>query len=89
MDLIPVFGLLGSVCASALFFPQVLKAWREKKTRDLSWAMIAIGLLNGFSWTIYGILKNDPFIYVTNTLLTSALAILALLKKRYDRKSRN
>ncbi|MBI2075864.1 MAG: hypothetical protein HYT72_01280 [Candidatus Aenigmarchaeota archaeon] len=83
VDLIPVFGLLGSITASVIFFPQVWKAWRTKRTEDLSWLMIAIGVANGFFWIVYGFLKSDPFIYVTNTLLFSATIMLAVLKKRY------
>ena len=88
MDIAFVFGLLGSVGASVLFFPQVWKAWRTKETKSLSWLTIIIGIFNGSVWTAYGFLRNDPFIYVTNTLLTGALLMLAALKRRYDRKRR-
>ncbi|MBI2675991.1 MAG: PQ-loop repeat-containing protein [Candidatus Aenigmarchaeota archaeon] len=79
------FGLLGSITAASLFFPQVYTAWRTKKTHDLSWLMIVIGMSNGFFWVIYGLFKTepDPFIYVTNAFLFTATAMLAFLKKRY------
>ena len=85
VELVSLFGLLGSITASILFFPQVWKAWKVKKTKELSWLMICIGIFNGLFWTAYGVLKLDPFIYVTNTLLTSALVMLAVLKMRYDK----
>lgn len=84
VDLAPLFGLLGSITASTIFFPQVWWAWKTKKTKDLSWLTIIIGVLNGFFWIVYGVLKSDPFIYVTNTLLFIATFILAILKKKYD-----
>lgn len=88
MDLTFIFGLLGSVTASTIFLPQVWKAWKTRKTRDLSWLTIFIGMLNGFFWIIYGFLRSDPFIYATNTLLFGATACLALLKRRYDKPSK-
>lgn len=56
----------------------------NKKTKDLSWLTIMIGTLNGFFWVVYGLLKSDPFIYVTNVLLFTATALLVVLKKKYD-----
>ena len=83
VELIFLLGLGGSICAASLFFPQVYKAWKMKETRDLAWLTIILGLANGLFWVSYGLLKSDPFIYVTNTLLFIALLLLAILKKKY------
>ena len=85
VELLSVIGLLGSFTAASLFFPQVYSAWKTKKTRDLSWLMIYIGMANGLFWTAYGLLKADPFIYVTNALLFVATTMLAILKKKYTK----
>ncbi len=85
-DVAYIFGLLGSITASMIFFPQVWRAWKTKKTEDLSWLTIIIGMLNGFFWIVYGVLKSDPFIYATNILLFIATTLLAVLKKKYDNK---
>ncbi len=85
-DLASIFGLLGAITASTIFFPQVWKTWKTKRTRDLSWPTVIIGMLNGFFWIAYGLLKSDPFIYVTNILLFIATALLAIMKKKYDGK---
>ncbi len=83
-DLTAIFGLLGSITAATLFLPQVWKAYKSRKTKDLSWMTIIIGMMNGIFWVAYGLLKTDPFIYVTNSVLLSATVSLALLKNRYD-----
>ncbi len=83
MNLVSLLGLAGSFTAAMLFFPQVYQAWKTKRTEELSWGTVGLGLANGIFWTSYGILKADPFIYVTNAILFSALAMLAVLKKRY------
>ncbi len=78
-----IVGLLASTTASLIFFPQVLTSYKSKKTKDLSWSGIYIGLVNGVLWIIYGAMKGDPFIYVTNTILFIGAFLLLLLKKRY------
>jgi uncharacterized protein with PQ loop repeat len=83
IDVAQVFGLLGSIAAASLFFPQVYISWKTKKTHDLAWFGIIIGILNGIFWIIYGLLRSDPFIYVTNTILLIGALLLLLLKKRY------
>jgi uncharacterized protein with PQ loop repeat len=83
VDIAKVFGLLGSITAASLFFPQVYTSWKTKKTRDLAWFGIVIGLLNGVFWIVYGLLRSDPFIYVTNTILLIGAFLLLILKKRY------
>ncbi len=78
-----LFGYLGSIFAALIFFPQVWTSYKTKRTKDLAWTGIIIGLLNGISWISYGLIKDDPFIYVTNVVLFVGASLLAVLKKRY------
>ena len=82
-NLAPLLGLLGSITAASLFFPQVLTSYKTKKTQDLSWISIILCILNGAFWVGYGVIKADPFIYETNALLFSAVFLLMLLKRKY------
>lgn len=79
----PLFGLLGSITASLLFFPQVWVSFKTKKTHDIAWSGILIGMLNGFFWIVYGLMKMDPFIWVTNVILFIGASLLLVLKKKY------
>ena len=78
-----ILGLFGSITASCIFLPQVLTSYKSKKTRDLAWFGIVIGILNGLFWVAYGLLKQDPFIYVTNFLLFVGAFLLMILKIKY------
>lgn len=82
-DIAPIFGLLASITAASLFFPQVWTSYRTKRTHDLAWFGIIIGMLNGVFWIVYGLLKADPFIYVTNTVLFIGAFLLMVLKRKY------
>ncbi|MBS3128058.1 PQ-loop repeat-containing protein [Candidatus Woesearchaeota archaeon] len=83
MEISFLFGFLGSLTAASLFFPQVIRSYKTKETKDLSWFGIVIGMLNGIFWVVYGLLKVDLFIWVTNTLLFIGAFLLLLLKKKY------
>jgi len=83
VTLTSIVGLAGSLTAAGLFFPQVWKSYKSKKTHDLAWSGIAIGALNGIFWTTYGFLQDDPFIYITNIVLLIGALLLAALKKKY------
>jgi uncharacterized protein with PQ loop repeat len=83
VDISPIFGLMGSICAATIFFPQLYRSWKIKRTQDLSWFLIIIGVLSGISWSIYGIMKSDPFIYLTNITVSIGGILLAILKRKY------
>ena len=78
-----LFGYLGSIFAALIFFPQVWASFKTKKTRDLSLMGIIIGMLNGISWVVYGLLKGDPFIWVTNAILFVGAFFLMILKRKH------
>lgn len=78
-----LLGLLGAITASLLFFPQVLASYKSKKTKDLAWSSIIVGMLNGIFWIGYGFSKADSFIYITNIILFIGAFLLLLLKKKY------
>ena len=78
-----ILGLCGSITAACLFLPQVWASHRTKKTKGIAWTSIFIGLLNAIFWTTYGLLKHDPFIYVTNALCFCGAFLLLLLKKKH------
>jgi MtN3 and saliva related transmembrane protein len=80
-----IFGLLGSITAASLFFPQLWSSYKSKRTHDLAWFGIIIGMLNGLFWVAYGLLQTDPFIWVTNMILFTGAFLLMVLKKKYDK----
>jgi MtN3 and saliva related transmembrane protein len=76
-------GFCASVTAASLFLPQVWSSHKTKRTQQIAWTSIMIGLINAMLWTAYGLLKNDPFIYVTNSVSFIGAFLLLLLKKKH------
>ncbi len=83
ITIVTIFGTLGAITAALLFFPQVIASFRSRKTRDIAWSAIFIGMANGFFWTTYGYLISDPFILVTNIVMFVGATILLFLKRKY------
>jgi MtN3 and saliva related transmembrane protein len=60
------------------YAPQVVRAFRTKEVKDLSWAMVAMLVTAGALWIVYGVSSSQMPVILTNvgtTLLTGALLV--------------
>jgi MtN3 and saliva related transmembrane protein len=78
-------GLTAAALTTGCWFPQLLRSWRTRSTRDLSWAYLAVLGLGITLWLVYGVAVGDPVIVAANGLTLMALATLAAAKLRFDR----
>lgn len=61
-----VIGTIAGILTSISMMPQLLKVLKEKDVENLSWGMIAV-LLTGVSlWVVYGIMKEELPIILSN-----------------------
>ena len=61
-----VIGTIAGIFTSISMLPQLLKVLKEKDVENLSWGMIAV-LLTGVSlWVVYGIMKEELPIILSN-----------------------
>ena len=66
MNLIDLLGFFAGICVTLSVIPQIVKVWRTKKVQDISlltFSMLTFGIA---LWVVYGILKNDLPIVITN-----------------------
>jgi len=83
MDFITILGLVAAALTVIAFFPQLMKVWKTKSTKDISLGMFSIFSLAVFLWFVYGILINDPPVTIANFLVfVQAFAIL-MFKVKY------
>lgn len=83
-DLFSWIGLSAGAITSVGFIPQLIRGLKTKSLNDVSYWMpivLAIGL---FLWLIYGILRNDFAIIVTNSIGVTCNIILLIMKKWYS-----
>ena len=83
---VSIFGIIGTIAASTMIIPQVIKTWQTKKARDISLTTISIILTSSASWDIYGFGKNDFYIMVSNAIIFVTALTLLFLKLKYKNK---
>lgn len=73
-------GYLAGFFTTLAFLPQVVKCWKTKKTKDISFLMFLIFVLGVFLWLIYGFLTHNLPIIIAN-LITFVLSLSVLIAK--------
>ena len=66
MNYIDIIGLFAGTCVTLSVIPQILKVWRTKKVKAISLKTFSILTFGIGVWIVYGILKNDLPIIITN-----------------------
>lgn len=79
MDSITLLGLVAGSLTTAAFFPQFLKTWRTRSTKDISLAMYVVFCLGISLWLVYGFFINSwPVVLANAVTMVLTLAILGL-----------
>ncbi len=77
-DLATLVGTLSGAITVLSFIPQAVRAWRTKKTQDLSAGTFVLLVMQAVGWTTYGVLLGqNPIIYTNSCVLVITLTILA------------
>ena len=75
-----LIGMVAGTFTTIAFVPQVLKTWRSKSAKDVSFSMFMIFTIGVLCWLYYGILIAATPIIIANTV-TLILAITMLVFK--------
>ena len=82
-----IIGFIAGILTTVAVLPQLIKSWKTKKVMDISPFMFVL-LLGGVGmWVVYGIVKNDYPIILTNGisfLLNLSMLVLMLLYQSKD-----
>lgn len=87
MESIEYLGLFAGFCTTVAFFPQVVRLWRRKCSKDLSLPMLCLMNLGIGSWLTYGLITGDLPIIIANTgtgTLSMIVLILAIVYRKHD-----
>ena len=80
-----IIGILAGIFTTIAAVPQIFRAWETKKVDDVSPKMFLVLTIGVSLWTVYGIMKQDAPIIITNgisTLLNITMLILILKFKK-------
>ncbi|MFN3629176.1 MAG: SemiSWEET family sugar transporter [Casimicrobiaceae bacterium] len=83
-----VLGMLAGTLTTVSFLPQVVKIWRTRSARDLSWGMTIVFTLGVGLWLVYGLLIGAPAIIAANAVTFALTLSICLMKWRFDRARR-
>ena len=82
MDGIEVLGLAASLLTTFAFLPQAVKTWRTGRADDFSLPMLLI-LEGGVAlWTIYGVMRGAPSVWIGNGITMVLAAFILSVKLR-------
>jgi len=82
-DLLRWLGFFAGALTVGSFFPQVLRTWRTRQTRDLSLAMFTLLVTSGALWALYGLIRRDWPVVITNAGMVALNGALVVAKLRY------
>lgn len=80
-----VIGYIASGLLIIGYFPQAVKVWKTKQTRDISMGTFSILVLASVTWIVYGVLVSDGPIILTNIVTLFLQASIAYCKMKYGR----
>lgn len=78
-----IIGLVAVILTSIQFIPQVIKAFRTRKLRDISLTTFILIIFTAFSWILHGINRSDIAIISANFLILISASIIVILKIIY------
>lgn len=84
-----ILSICASMCAIITlisYVPQLVKAWRTKRTEDLSIGSWSLWLVSGIIWEVYAITDGGIALIISQTLellmILATLVLTVLYKKK-------
>lgn len=86
MDGTQVLGLAAGVCTATSLLPQVIKTLKEKKAEDVSLVMLLVLMTGVALWIVYGFMRKDFPIIITNSFSLLVNITMVVLRIKYREK---
>ncbi|WP_136466765.1 SemiSWEET family sugar transporter [Flagellimonas onchidii] len=83
MDVTEIIGLLAATLTTAAYVPQVFKAWKNKSTKDISWAMYFVMFVGVMLWLYYGMAIGSLPVVLANAVTGILIVFVIILKSKY------
>lgn len=80
------FGYTSGILIGIMLIPQVIKVYKTKSTKDLSYIFLFISLIAAIFKLIYGILINELPIVITSPIILIETLLIIFAKVIYDKK---
>lgn len=85
MNWTEIIGLTAGILTSSSLVPQLVKTIRDKSAEDISIGMLIVLSLGVGTWVVYGALRNDLPIIVTNAFSFLLNITMIGLRLKYNK----
>ncbi|HUC82563.1 MAG TPA: SemiSWEET transporter [Flavisolibacter sp.] len=85
MDLTQIVGLFAGICTASSLLPQLIKTVKEKKAEDISKVMLLVLMTGVATWVVYGVMRNDLPIIITNSFSLLLNIVMIVLRIKYGK----
>lgn len=86
MDLTQIVGLFAGICTASSLLPQLIKTIKEKKADEISKGMLVVLMTGVATWIVYGFMRDDLPIIITNSFSLLLNIVMLVLRIKYSRK---
>lgn len=86
MDLIELIGFSAGLLVAVSSFPQLIKSWRTKSTKDIALSWLLINLAGQVLWITYGFFKDSISLIVMSFITFLMVSSVLAMKIKYDKK---
>jgi MtN3 and saliva related transmembrane protein len=83
MDMTQLIGIGAGLLTAFSMLPQLIKIIKEKKAEEISIVMVLVLLAGLIMWTVYGIMKMDWPIIITNCFSILINILLLIFRIKY------
>ena len=83
VDFITIIGLVAAAFTTVALFPQLIKVWKTKSTKDISTGMFTLYCGGVFLWFVYGVYIQDLPIVLANSLAFVQGIVILVFKAKY------
>lgn len=88
MDWTQIIGLFAGICTASSLLPQLIKTIKEKKAEEISLVMLIVLIVGVGTWIVYGVMRNDLPIIITNGFSLLLNIIMIVLRIKYSRSKK-
>jgi MtN3 and saliva related transmembrane protein len=78
-----LLGLTAGLFTTIAFLPQVIKTWKMRSAKDLSLSTFSLFFTGVMMWLIYGFMKQDLPVILSNLFTLVLAGVLLYFKIRF------
>jgi MtN3 and saliva related transmembrane protein len=83
MELIELIGFAAGLMVAISSFPQLIKSWKTKSTKDIAILWLIINIFGQILWITYGVYKDSISLIVMSFITLLMVGSVFILKLKY------